>query len=164
MCINHIPLWGLVDPDKEVELVSIEDDDGDVQEVVKITVRQVLFRHQVNYLPLWQSLLQNDDGSWRGYYSNGKGCQNHKGVTTSWLGSFAAHLKFHLLKWGVTEESALKLIRASCSTHSLHNAITSTYKDGKIVSVVQAEMDNELEEMAKRASWVDITVGMEASE
>ncbi len=164
MCINHIPLWGLVDLDKEVELVRIEDDDGDVQEVVKITVRQVLFRHQLNHLPLWQSLLQNDDGSWRGYYSNGKGCHNRKGVTTSWSGSFAAHLKFHLLKWGVTEESTLKLIRASCSTHSLHNAITSIYKDGKIVSAAQAEMDNKLEEMAKRASWVDITVGMETSE
>jgi hypothetical protein len=122
MCINHIPLWGLVDLDKEIELVRIEDNDGDVQEVVKITVRQVLFRHQVNHLPLWQSLLQNDDGSWRGYYSNGKGCHNHKGITTSWLGSFAAHLKFHLLKRGITEESALKLIRASCSTHSLYNA------------------------------------------
>jgi hypothetical protein len=42
--------------------------------------------------------------------------------------------------------------------------ITSTYKDGKIVSVAQAEMDNELEEMAKRASRVDIMVGMEALE
>jgi hypothetical protein len=80
------------------------------------------------------------------------------------LGSFAAHLKFHLLKRGVTEESALKLIRASCSTHSLHDAITLTYEDRKIVSAAQAEMDNELEEMAKRASWVDIMVGMEASE
>jgi hypothetical protein len=68
------------------------------------------------------------------------------------------------LKWGVMEESALKLVRASCSTHSLHDAITSTYKGGKIVSAAQAEMDNKLEEMAKHASWVDITVGMEASE
>jgi hypothetical protein len=105
MCINHIPLWGLVDPDKEVELVRIEDNDGDVQEVVKITVCQVLFRHQVNHLPLWQSLFQNDNGSWCGYYSNGKGCHNNKGITTSWLGSFAAHLKFHLLN-GVSWKKA----------------------------------------------------------
>jgi hypothetical protein len=64
MCINHIPLWGLVDPDKEVELVRIEEKDGDPQELVMISVRHVLFKHQVNHLPLWQSLLQNDDGSW----------------------------------------------------------------------------------------------------
>ncbi len=32
------------------------------------------------------------------------------------------------------------------------------------MSAAQAEMEDELEEMAKRASWVDITVGMEASE
>ena len=55
-------------------------------------------------------------------------------------------------------------MRASCSTQSLHKAITSSYKDGKIVSGAQAEMEDKLEEMAKRASWVDITVGMEASE
>ena len=55
-------------------------------------------------------------------------------------------------------------MRASCSTQSLHEAITLSYKDGKIVSAAQAEMDDKLEEMAKHASWVDITVGMEASE
>ncbi len=95
---------------------------------------------------------------------NGKGCHNHKDVATTWSGSIGAHLKFHLLKRGVTEESALKLIRASCSTQSLHDAISSTFKDGKVASAVQAELDDKLEEMQKRASWVDITVGMEASE
>jgi hypothetical protein len=62
------------------------------------------------------------------------------------------------------EESALKLIRASCNTQSLHDAISSTFKDRKFVSAVQAELDDKLEEMQKQASWVDITVGMEASE
>ncbi len=46
-------------------------------------MHQVLFKHQVNHLPLWQSLLQINDGSWGGYYSNGKGCQNHKGIATA---------------------------------------------------------------------------------
>jgi hypothetical protein len=32
------------------------------------------------------------------------------------------------------------------------------------MSAAQAELDNKLEEMQKRASWVDIMVGMEASE
>ncbi len=95
---------------------------------------------------------------------NGKVCHNHKDVATTWSGSIGAHLKFHLLKRGVTEESALKLIRASCSTQSLHDAIFATFKDDKVVSVAQAELDDKLEEMQKRASWVDITVGMEASE
>jgi hypothetical protein len=119
MSINHIPLWGLVDPDKEVKLVRIEDKDGDPQELDTVSMHQVLFKHQVNHLPLWQSLLQNDDSRWHGHYSNGKGCQNHKGVATTWSGSIAAYLKFHLLKRGVTEESALKLIHASCTTQAL---------------------------------------------
>ncbi len=110
ICINHVPLRGLVDPDKAVELVWMEDEDGDIQEAVKLTVHQVLFSHKVNHLPLWQSILQTDDGSWRGYYSNGKGCHNHKEVATTWSGSIGVYLKFHLLKWGVTEESALKII------------------------------------------------------
>jgi hypothetical protein len=38
MCINHLPLHGLVDPDKAVELVWIVDKDGDVQEAVKLTM------------------------------------------------------------------------------------------------------------------------------
>ena len=61
-------------------------------------------------------------------------------------------MKFHLLKRGITEDSALKLVRASCGTQSHHKAITLTYKDGKIVSVAQAEMEDELEETAKLAS------------
>jgi hypothetical protein len=164
MCIIHVPLHGLVDPDKAVKLVCIEDEDRDVQDAARLTMHQVLFSHKVNRLPLWQSIVQNDDGSWRGYYSNGKDCHNHKDVTTTWSGSIGAHLKFHLLKRGVTEESALKLIRASCSTQSLHDAISATFKDGKVVSAAQAELDDKLEEMQKRASWVDITVGMEALE
>ena len=118
----------------------------------------------MNHLPLWQSLLQNDDGSWQGYYSNGKGYQNHKGIATRWSGSIATHLKFHLLKRGVTEEIALRLIRTSCTTQALHDAISATMKDGKVVLAAQAEMDDKLDKMCKRASWVDITMGMKTLE
>ncbi len=135
-----------------------------LRQAVRLTVRQVMFSHKVNHLPLWQAIVQNDDGSWRGYYLNGVGCQNHKGVATAWAGAIGAHLKFHLLKQGVTEATALKLARASCSVQTFHDACTSTYKDGKVVSAAQAKMDDELEEMQRRARWVDITVGMEVSE
>jgi len=37
MSINHVPLRGLLDPDKEVELTRIEDEDGDGQEAVRLT-------------------------------------------------------------------------------------------------------------------------------
>jgi hypothetical protein len=164
MCINHVLLWGLVEVDKEVTLARIEDEDRAPQELVTISVRQVLFKHQVNHLPPWQSLLQNDDGSWQGYYSNGKGCHNHKVVATAWSGSIAAHLKLHLLKRGVTEESAIKLTRASCTTQALHDAISETMKNGKVVLAAQAEMDDKLDGMCKRASWVDITMGMKTLE
>jgi hypothetical protein len=142
MIINHVPFQGLVESNKEVKPVRIEDKDRDPQELVTISVHQMLFKHQVNHLPLWQSLLQSDDSSRRGYYCNGKGCQNHKGVASAWSSSIAAHLKFHLLKRGVTEESALKLICTSCTTQALHDTISATMKIRKVVLAAQADMDD----------------------
>jgi hypothetical protein len=37
-------------------------------------------------------------------------------------------------------------------------------KEGRVVSAVQAELDNDMEDMMKRACWVDMTKGMEMSE
>jgi hypothetical protein len=37
-------------------------------------------------------------------------------------------------------------------------------KDGRVVSAVQAELNNDIKDMMKRACWVDITKGMEMSE
>lgn len=132
MCINHVPLRGLVESDKEIELVRIVDDDRDVQESVKLTVCQILFWHQVIHLPSWQSLLQNDNGSWRGYYSNGKGCHSHKGaalmtVTAKYM------LKMRLMEathqvWGTKEPHTYfhgtELIDGVWHSHNLD--VTST--------------------------------------
>jgi hypothetical protein len=37
-------------------------------------------------------------------------------------------------------------------------------KNGKVVLAAQAEMEDELDEMCKRASWVDITMEIETLE
>jgi hypothetical protein len=163
MLINHVALRGLVTPDKQVTINHLEDDNGDPQDSVLISVWQILLKHKINHLPLWQSILQNNDGSWCGYYSNGKGCEKHKGIATDWLRCIAAHLKFHLLKQGVMEESAFKLIRASCSPQAFCNAINANMKDGKVILAMQAELDDNMEDTMKRACWVDITKGMEMS-
>jgi hypothetical protein len=163
MSINHVALRGLVNPDKQVMIDRLEDDDRDPQDSVLISVWQILLKHKINHLPLWQSILQNNDGSWRGYYSNGQGCEWHKGIATDWSGCIAAQLKFHLLKQGVTEESALKLIRASCSPQAFCDAINANMKDGKVISAMQAELDDNMEDTMKRTCWVDIMKGMEMS-
>jgi hypothetical protein len=97
MSINHAPLRGLVDPDKLVELHRMEDKEGDPQESVFTLVRGVMSKHKTNHLPLWQAILQNDDGSWKGFYSNGQGCKAHKGVASRWSGCVSTHLCFQLL-------------------------------------------------------------------
>jgi hypothetical protein len=109
-------------------------------------------------------MLQNNDGSWKGFYSNGKGCKRHKGTATRWLGCPVAHLRFHLLKRGVTNDSALNLIRRSFTPQAFWDALQATFKDGKVVLAAQAEMQDKLEDAKRNAPWVDITQGMEMSE
>jgi hypothetical protein len=98
------------------------------------------------------------------FYSNGKGCKRHKGTATRWSGCPAAHLRYHHLKRGVTNYSALNLIRRSFTPQAFWDALQATFKDGKVVSAAQAEMQDELEDVKRNAPWVDITQGMETSE
>jgi hypothetical protein len=63
MSINHAALRGLVNPDKRVELTRLEDGDGDSQESVITSVREILMKHRVDHLCLWQGMFQNNDGS-----------------------------------------------------------------------------------------------------
>jgi hypothetical protein len=140
------------------------DGDGDPQINVITTVPEIMTKHKINHLPLWQGIFQNNDGSWRGFYSNGKGCDHHKGYATKWSGSVVAHLRFHLLKWGVTNDSALALIRKSFTPQVLRDTIQAMFKGGKVVLSTQAEMQEEFEDAQCNAPWVDITRGMEASE
>jgi hypothetical protein len=44
-------------------------------------------------------------------------------------------------------ESALKLIRASCSPQAFCNAINANMKDGKVILAMQAELDDDMEDM-----------------
>jgi hypothetical protein len=85
MSINHVALRGLMNPNKEVEITRLDDEDRDPQESIMISICQVFSKHKINHLPPWQSILQNNDGSWWGYCSNGQGCEHHKGAATDWL-------------------------------------------------------------------------------
>ncbi len=129
-----------------------------------MTVREIMTKHKVAHLPLWQGIFQNNDGSWRGFSSNGKGCDCHKGYANKWSGSVAVHLRFHLLKQGVTNDGALTLSRKSFTPQALRDAIQATFKCGKVVLSTQAKMQEEVEDAQRHALWFDITQGMEASE
>ena len=98
-------------------------------------------------------MFQNDDGSWKGFYSNGKGCKRHKSTATRWSGCPAAHLRFHLLKRGVTNDSALNLIRRSFTPQAFRDALQAT--DAMIQQWVDANGSNNipanLADLAKRA-------------
>ncbi len=135
-----------------------------MQDAVKKTVRHILKKHKVKHLSLWQCIHQNDNGSWKSCYSNGLGCKTHKSVVIDWGGCAAAQLRYHLLKCGVTDKSALSLIKASFSPQAFRNALSATMKQGKVVSALQAEMEDEMEAIVKNTTWGDITMGMELGE
>jgi hypothetical protein len=130
MSINHVALRGLVNLDKRVELLRLANSNGDAQESIITSVQETLTKHRVDHLCLWQGMFQNNNGSWKGFYSNGKGCERHKGTATRWLGCPAAHLRFHLLKRGVTNDSALNLIRRSFMPQAFWDALQATFRDG----------------------------------
>ncbi len=161
MSVNCVALHGLVNPDKEVYLSQELDKDGMEQDTVKKTVKSILMNHIVKHLSLWQCICQNNDGSWKGYYSNRLGCKTHKSVAIDWGGCASAQLRYYLLKQGVMDKSALSLIKASFSPQAFRNASSATMKHGRVVSVLQAEIEDEMEAIVKNTPWVDITMGME---
>jgi hypothetical protein len=57
MLINHVALRGLVNLDKQVTINRLEDEDGDPQDSILISVWQILLKHKINHLPLWHSIL-----------------------------------------------------------------------------------------------------------
>ncbi len=79
-------------------------------------------------------------------------------------GCAAAQLRYHLLKRSVTDKSALSLIKASFSPQAFCDALSATMKQGKVVSALQVEMEDEMEAIVKNTTWVDITMGMELGE
>ncbi len=58
MSINHAAHCGLVNPDKQVELFRLDDGGGDAQESVVTLVREIISKHRVDHLCLWQGMFQ----------------------------------------------------------------------------------------------------------
>ncbi len=52
MSIKHVALRGLVNPDKAVKLIGVEDNDGDPQKSILISAHHVLLKHKAHHLPL----------------------------------------------------------------------------------------------------------------
>ncbi len=75
-----------------------------------------------------------------------------------------AQLQYHLLKRSITDKSTLSLIKASFSPQAFRNTLSATMKQGKVVSALQVEMEDEMEAIVKNTTWVDITMGMELGE
>ncbi len=56
------------------------------------------------------------------------------------------------------------MIKASFSPQAFSDALSATIKQGRVVSALQAEMEDKMEAIVKNTPWVDITMGMELGE
>ena len=57
MSINHTALRSLINPDKCVELTRLDDGDGDSQDSDITSAREIMMKHRVDHLCLWQGMF-----------------------------------------------------------------------------------------------------------
>ena len=79
-------------------------------------------------------------------------------MAIDWGGCTAAQLQYHLLKKGVMDKNALAMIKANFSPQAFRDALSATIKQGRVVSALQAEMEDKTEAIVKNTPWVDITM------
>jgi hypothetical protein len=70
----------------------------------------------------------------------------------------------HFLKRGIADKSALAMIKASFSPQAFRDALSTTVKQGRVVSALQVEMEDKMEAIVKNTPWINIMMGMELGE
>ena len=109
-------------------------------------------------------VFSSENGSWEGYYPNGKRCANHQGKAKSWESQLAVELKLFMLKRGIVLESTMKLIVASFSAEAVLMAETAMMdRHGNVTNRRQQEMQGNTVTV-ESCPWVDMTVGLYKSE
>jgi hypothetical protein len=56
------------------------------------------------------------------------------------------------------------MIKASFSPQAFCDTLSATIKQGRVVSALQAKIENEMEVIVKNTPWVNIRMGMELGE
>ena len=90
---------------KEVLLDMELDTKGREQQPVMRLVRKIMAHQRVMGIKLWQCIAMCHDSTFEGFYTNGKGCEQHEEQANEFGGAVGAHLRYLGLGKGVMPES-----------------------------------------------------------
>lgn len=158
LCLGRTPMKGLLDADKEVLLHMELDAEGRERQPVMRSVRQILAHQRHDGVKLWQMIALRHDGSYEGFYTNGKGCDGHEDKASKFGGALGAHLRFLCLGKGVSPESVDLLLSKCFSTAARREAAEAKFIKGEVFTARQASFQADLDAMEN--SWLDIAKGM----
>ena len=156
--IGKVTLKGLLLPDKEMELLLLPDKNGEERKPVQRTIRDIMMNVKVNGLSLWQAIVPNNDGGWDGYYTAGKGCDEHKSKAAEYAGCTSGSVMYYCLDRGVDEESMYTLMRKAFTSKAVKECRDCSRIGGKVVPRTSAAAHMVLGKMEN--SWLDLGRGM----
>ena len=164
LSMGSVLLNGLVDADVRYGLEFLPDEEGNAKPPVRRSVREILMGVKVGGVRLLQVVMATETGIYEAHYPNGKGCIPHQTAAREWGSMTAAHLRYHVQKRGVTEDSAFGLLNAAFSAEAVLQAETATLNShGKVINQRQRRMESEIAAI-DACSWVDSKAGLCKSE
>jgi hypothetical protein len=145
-------------PDKKITLELANDADGDARDPVTVTLRQLLMKQRINKPKVWQGILPNNDGGFDAYFANGLGCAEHRSRALTWSACMGAHIRFYLLKRGVTAESMASFINGVFTYDAAHEAFDARLIRNQVYTVGAATAESTRIDI-ENSSWIDTALG-----
>ena len=155
--LAKVPLTGLMFLDMEHDLELAPDAEGHPRETVTLSLQQILMKRKIGKPHVWQCILPRHGGGWEGYHVNGRGCEDHRVEALTWSECLSAHIRFHLLKRGVTATSMEDAINLSFTVNSAIEAFGAKLIKGKIFTAGNASAMTLAKDL--EGSWVNIGLG-----
>ena len=159
--LGRVTFKGLLDADRRFELERMMDVNGDKQQPVTMSVRDVLMGWKGERgVRLFQTIALREDGNWDGFYTAGERCESHRDLAPTIASCLAANIKYHLLKRGVEIESIMHMIKKCFTQAAMIEAENAKLVDGVVLTESRARLRKKLAKMEGPNSWLDITLGM----
>ena len=157
MSVGRATLRDVVEVDSFHDLEKVdEDDDGNqVTKVIRRSLREIIIGIKVDHIRAFQVLCHDANGGIEAVYPN---CV--QGRATNMAGNFAGELRFYMQKRGVTEQSALRIIKSCFNATGYADALGAQLdRNENVINPRHAVMHRVIETI-ERCSWVDSTKGL----
>ena len=75
-------------------------DEEGKHKVIKRSVREIMMGTKHEGMRLWQTIMKTETGTFKGYFPQGKKCEQHKKRAMEYGAQLASEMTFYLLKRG----------------------------------------------------------------